>query len=74
MKSTANASERLAQWMELMRLNDRQVAERVGIDTAYVWRMRTGKRPVSGDFMWRFGQKYGFDVARGLFDTEKVTA
>jgi len=74
MKSTANASERLAQWMELMRLNDRQVAERVGIDTAYVWRMRTGKRPVSGDFMWRFGQEYGFDVARGLFDTEKVTA
>lgn len=74
MKSTKSANERLAQWMELMRLNDRQVAERIGTDTAYVWRMRTGKRPVSGDFMWRFGQEYGFDVARGLFDDEKITA
>jgi len=74
MKTTGNAGERLAQWMELMQLNDREVAERLGIDTAHVWRMRTGKRPVSGEFMWRFGQVYGFDVARGLFDNQRVPA
>ena len=68
------ANKRLADWMSAMQLNDRQVAESVGVDVAYVWRMRNGRIAVADSFAWKFAAAYGYDTARRLFQTERNPA
>ena len=44
---------KLAAWMELEGLTDRQLAERLRMDASYIWMLRTGTRPISDGFRWR---------------------
>jgi len=67
-------SERLAAWMKIMGLNDRQLAEKTGVGVVHVWRMRTGAIGVTDSYAWKFAQVYGFDLARKLFDNQKEPA
>ena len=58
---------KLAAWMELEGLTDRQLAERLRMDASYIWMLRTGTRPISDGFRWRFGRAYGFELATKIF-------
>ena len=55
------ANERLAAWMVIEGLADKEVGQRLGLDPAYVFRVRKGTRPVTAGFRWRFSQAYGYE-------------
>lgn len=75
MKKTQTPSEKMAQWMKLMNLIDREVAEATGVDVAHVWRIRTGAVSVPDSFAWKFAKAYGYNTAKQLFlDNERIPA
>ena len=55
------ANERLAAWMVIEGLADREVGKRMRLDPAYVFRVRKGERPVTAGFRWRFSEAYGYE-------------
>lgn len=61
---------KLGSWMELIKISDRILAEKMGVDRSYVCLVRTGKRPVTAAFRWRFAAAYGYDMAVSLLDDE----
>ncbi len=67
-------NQRFAHWMEIEGLKDIDVARRMEIDVAYIWRIRLGKRAVADAFAWKFGKTYGFDLAQKLFRIEREPA
>lgn len=67
-------NERFANWMSACVLSDSDVAEKMKIDKAYIWRIRKGEREIADSFAWKFGQAYGFDLAQRLFSFDKEPA
>lgn len=70
----SNGSGKLAAWMEIEGMTDRQLAEKLGMDTSYIWMVRTGARDVSDGFRWRFGRVFGFDLAAKVLGSREREA
>ena len=55
------ANERLAAWMVIEGLADKEVGKQMRLDPAYVFRVRKGERPVTAGFRWRFSEAFGYE-------------
>ena len=68
------AIKRLRSWMELENITTLDVADRTGIHRSHILKVISGATPISPSFCWKFGQAYGFDLARKLFDNQREPA
>lgn len=68
-----NDKQRLLQWMETHGLTVGAVAEATGDFPSNISMMTKGPREVNQAFKWRFGEAFGFDVARQVFVDEPVS-
>ena len=62
---------KFAAWMQFEGNTDSSVAKRVGVGTIYIWKLRHGKVALSPSFARKFGEAYGFDLAKKLFGVER---
>ena len=64
---TDEARAKLIAWMELENMTGDNLAEAMDVDPGYISMIRLGKRPVTPSFRWKFGERFGFDLALKLF-------
>ena len=56
-------NERLNEWMKAEGLSDAQLGDLLHFDRAHVWRVRSGRRPITDGFRWMFARVFGDRVA-----------
>ena len=66
-----NTGDNLRAWMATRNMTQRQLADALGMSEATVSLFVNNVRRTSGGFRWRFANRYGFDVAQGLFGDDR---
>lgn len=64
-------SERLRQWMTENGLGNTELGRELGFTREFVWQVANGKREVTGEFRWRFAERFGWDEAQALFGAQE---
>lgn len=67
-------NERLRRWMEEHGFGNTKLGRELGFRREFVWQVVNGKREVTGEFRWRFAERFGWDEAQALFGDEEGEA
>lgn len=57
----------LGNWMREQGLNSPGLADRMGYDRTYIFRLLTGERPVTAAFKWKFLETFGAGPTNEVF-------
>ncbi|MGL4649356.1 MAG: helix-turn-helix domain-containing protein [Caldilineaceae bacterium] len=64
-------SDRLRQWMDLNGYGNTDLARELSFTREFVWQVANGKREVTGEFRWRFAERFGWAEAQALFGAQE---
>lgn len=57
----------LGAWMKAQGLNSSSMADKMGYDRTYIFRLLTGERPVTAAFKWKFLEAFGTAPTNAVF-------
>jgi plasmid maintenance system antidote protein VapI len=60
-------------WMDEKGYSNRQLAQELNLSYDIIYKMSTGKRPITDGFKWRFFQRFGLEEASRIFDVTTPT-
>jgi len=63
-------NETLDKWMNENNIESSTLAEMLGVSYEYIYKLRNNKADMGAGFKWRFGQRFGFELAKQMFGHE----
>lgn len=60
-------AENLRLWMEKHGYSPRELGKELGLSKGLIVKCLAGERSITGNFKWRFAQRFGWETAEELF-------